>query len=99
MDSGVAGIGVDGPAKLKEGDLNRPRYFHHKRFLENNCVRCCTYFLLAVKDEFGVKWQRMVFYMNEKFCSTNTTVMSNFGKFQGSFDLLRHLSDFLAMRN
>ena len=38
MDSGVAGIGADEPAKLKEGDLNRPRYFHHKRFLKNNCV-------------------------------------------------------------
>ena len=32
-----------------------------------------------------------------EICSTNTTVMSNFGKFQGSFDLLRHLSDFLAI--
>ena len=38
MDSGVAGTGADEPAKLKEGDLNRPKYFHRKRFLENNCV-------------------------------------------------------------
>ena len=34
MDSGVASTGIDEPAKLKEGDLNRPRYFHRKRFLE-----------------------------------------------------------------
>ena len=61
MDSGVAGTRADEPAKLKEGDLNRPRYFQHKRFLENNCESCCRYFLLAVKDEFGVKWQQMVF--------------------------------------
>ena len=27
----------------------------------------------------------------------NTIVMSSFGKLQGSFDLLRHLSDFLAI--
>lgn len=27
MDSGVAGTRADEPAKLKEGDLNRPRYF------------------------------------------------------------------------
>ena len=38
VDSGVAGTGADEPAKLKEGDLNRPRYFHRKRFLENNYV-------------------------------------------------------------
>ena len=38
VDSGVAGTGADDPAKLNEGDLNRPRYFHRKRFLENNCV-------------------------------------------------------------
>ena len=61
MDSGVAGTRVDEPAKLKEGDLNIPRYFHRKRFLENNFVWCCRYFLLAVKDEFGVKWQWIVF--------------------------------------
>ena len=30
-------------------------------------------------------------------CSANTTVMPKFGKFQGSFDILRHLSDFLAI--
>ena len=38
VDSGVAGTGADEPAKLKQGDLNRPTYFHRKRFLENNCV-------------------------------------------------------------
>ena len=38
VDSGVASTRADEPAKLKEGDLNRPRYFHRKRFLENNCV-------------------------------------------------------------
>ena len=38
VDSGVAGTRADEPAKLKEGDLNRPRYFHRKRFLENNYV-------------------------------------------------------------
>ena len=53
MDSGVAGTGEDELVKLKEGDLNRPRYFHHKRFLENNYVCCYIYFLLATKDEFG----------------------------------------------
>ena len=37
VDSGVAGTRADELAKL-EGDLNRPRYFHRKRFLENNCV-------------------------------------------------------------
>ena len=61
VDSEVAGTRADEPAKLKEGDLNRPRYFHRKRFLENNFVCCCRYFLLAVKDEFGVKCQQMVF--------------------------------------
>ena len=38
MYLGVAGTGADEPTKLKEGDLNRHRYFHRKRFLENNCV-------------------------------------------------------------
>ena len=38
VDSGVAGTGADEPVKLKEGDINRSRYFHRKRFLENNCV-------------------------------------------------------------
>ena len=38
VDSGVFGTRADEPAKLKEGDLNRPRYFHRKRFLESNCV-------------------------------------------------------------
>ena len=49
----------------------------------NQGFMCFWYFLLPVKDEFGVKWQRMVFRINEKFCSTNTTFMSNFGKFSG----------------
>jgi hypothetical protein len=34
VDSGVAGTGADEPAKLKEEDLNRPRIFHRKRFLQ-----------------------------------------------------------------
>ena len=34
MDSGVAGTGADKSAKLKEEDLNRPRNFHRKRFLQ-----------------------------------------------------------------
>ena len=38
VDSGVADTGADETTKLKEEDLNRPRYFHRKRFLENNCV-------------------------------------------------------------
>ena len=38
VDSGVADTGVDEPVKLKEEDLNRPRIFHRKRFLQNNCV-------------------------------------------------------------
>ena len=38
MDLGVAGTGADEPANLKEEDLNRPRAFHPKRFLQNNGV-------------------------------------------------------------
>ena len=38
VDSGVADTRADEPAKLMEEDLNIPRNFHRKRFLQNNRV-------------------------------------------------------------
>ena len=56
MDSGVAGTGADKSAKLKEEDLNRPRNFHRKRFLQKKL--CVMLWIFFISCERGI-WSKV----------------------------------------